>query len=71
MELLRKRKYHVMERVLLRKREYRAGCRTIPTSLMSREMYLELFGIPPEEIFTPEVLQRIVKLVQRERRCLI
>lgn len=31
-------------------------------SLMSREKYLELFGLTPEEIFTPEELQRIQEI---------
>lgn len=34
--------------------------------LRSREWYLETFGIPPEEIFTPEELRRISVLVQRD-----
>ncbi len=45
----------------------RKTTRKKPCVLMSREVYLELFGIPPEELFTPEVLQRIDKLVQREK----
>ncbi len=33
-------------------------------ALMSREMYLELFGLTPEEVFTPEELSRIEKCVR-------
>ena len=58
-----------MERILLRRCEHRPRSAAVPHSLMSCELYLELSGIPPEEIYTPEVLQRIDKLIQRERRC--
>ncbi len=34
-------------------------------ALMSREMYLELFGMEPEEIYTAEQLQRIDIIVAR------
>jgi len=34
-------------------------------ALMGREIYLELFGIGPEEIYTPEQLRRIDTIVAR------
>jgi len=35
-------------------------------ALMDRETYLELFGIGPEEIYTPEQLRRIDMIVARD-----
>ena len=40
--------------------------RKVMYPLMSRERYLKLFGMPPEEIFTAEQRQRIDKIVERE-----
>lgn len=38
-------------------------------ALMSCEMYLELFGIGPEEIYTPEQLKRIDEIVAKGVEC--
>ena len=50
------------------KKRYVQQTRVVAYPLMSRERYFELFGMPPEEIFTAEQLRRIDELVQRKEQ---
>ncbi len=38
--------------------------------MLSRETYLELFGMTPEELFTAEELQRIEQVIQKDAELL-